>query len=77
LNDEQRWGYIDNIGKVIVPFQFDEAAGFSEGLAAVRVGTKWGFIDKSGDYAIMPQFQTAYAFRQGRARIEIWSGVFV
>jgi WG containing repeat len=37
-----KYGFIDKNGKVIVPFQFDDAHIFSEGLAAVCVGGYWG-----------------------------------
>ena len=38
----KQWGFIDHTGKVVIPAKFDEVAYFSEGLAAVRVGSKWG-----------------------------------
>ena len=31
------WGYIDEQGKIVIPLQFADARGFSEGLAAVQV----------------------------------------
>ena len=43
-------------GKLVILAQFDEAHSFSQGLAAVKVGSKWGFIDKSGKFVIQPQF---------------------
>ena len=39
-------GYIDKTGKFAIALQFDEAASFSEGLAAVKVGNKWGYVSK-------------------------------
>jgi hypothetical protein len=44
-----KYGYIeDHSGKKIIPFKYDDAWPFSEGLAAVKVDGKWGFIDKTG-----------------------------
>lgn len=35
-----------------IPDTVDEIAPFSEGLAAVRLGTEWGFINKEGQLVI-------------------------
>ena len=41
-------GYIDKDGKVVIEPQFNEARWFSDGMAAVRIGSgnnaKWGYI---------------------------------
>lgn len=42
--------------------QFDDAAPFSEGLAAVKVNDKWGFIDTAGNWAIKPQYTVENGF---------------
>ncbi len=42
IAQEDRWGYIDKIGTVVVQPQFDGAEPFSEGLAAVKVGGSYG-----------------------------------
>ena len=39
---------------MVIPAQFDEAAGFFEGLALVKVGKKFGYIDKTGKYVWTP-----------------------
>ncbi len=63
-------GYIDHSGKfVIKPRHVENAASFSQGLAAFKAGTnysygkaKWGYLDKEGKWAIKPQFDTAGNF---------------
>lgn len=42
-----RWGY-GTIQGVVIPPVFDWACDFSEGLAAVRMGSHWHFIDPTG-----------------------------
>src|SRR5438045_854618 len=38
-------GFIDHHGKVVIPFQFDKAYSFHEGLALVIVKDRKSFID--------------------------------
>jgi len=47
------WGFIDQKGEEIIPFDFQKVRSFSEGLAAVKLKGKWGFIDKIG-YCVIP-----------------------
>lgn len=53
---------------VIEP-HFDDAALFSEGLAAACIGGKYGFIDHSGAWVIEPQYDGAESFIDGTAKI--------
>ena len=57
-----RYGFIDGSGKIVIQPQFEQASGFSEGLAAVQMGGKWGYIDPRGRLAISPQFDLADPF---------------
>jgi hypothetical protein len=65
-----KWGFIDATGKLAIEPAFEEAAYFSEGLAAVRLNGKYGYIDKTGKTVIEPQFRYAFAFREGLAWVE-------
>lgn len=42
------WGYIDKRGVTIIPFQYQQAKSFSNGIAAVRLPLGWTFIAKDG-----------------------------
>ena len=64
-----RWGFIDTSGKLVIPYQFEDAGNFTEGLAAVRKGERWGYINKNGDSIIRPIFKGAWAFNYGVARV--------
>jgi hypothetical protein len=65
-----KYGYKNQQGKIVIQPKFDEASGFSEGLAPVSVGGKWGFIDKNGEFVLPPTFKAAYRFSDGYARVE-------
>ncbi len=63
----KKWGFIDNTGKVIIPFEYEESKAFSEGLAAVKKNGKWGFIDNTGKVVITFQFSDVWSFSEGLA----------
>jgi hypothetical protein len=67
VRENDKWGYIDTTGTVVVGFQYDDARDFSDGMAAVKVGSTWGYIDESGAMIIAPQFFDGLAFSNDRA----------
>ncbi len=64
-------GYINRTGKIVIPAKFGRANNFSEGLAAVEIGDKWGFIDRTGKLVVPAQFDYVYNFSEGLAAVEI------
>ncbi len=60
-----KWGYIDAKGDTKIPFKYDEASFFSEGLAAVSQSGKYGFIDKKGVAVIPLKYEKADIFQDG------------
>jgi hypothetical protein len=66
-----KWGYIDKTGQLIIPFKFDAADDFSEGLAAAAIKEKTGYIDKTGKFVIRPRFVEGYPFSSGMALVII------
>src|ERR1051325_3968961 len=67
VND--RWGFVDKAGKMVINPQFERAGSFSEGLAEVRLG-RWGYVDGSGKIVINPQFDRAAGFSDGLAAVD-------
>jgi hypothetical protein len=66
-------GYIDIGGTLVIEPKFDFATPFSEGLAAVGIGSipsiKAGYIDKTGAVIIPPSFDLAFPFHDGLALV--------
>jgi hypothetical protein len=60
-----KYGYIDTVGKVVIPLAYTNAAPFADGLAGVRVAKRWGFIDAAGAEVIRPTYAAVGAFAHG------------
>lgn len=43
-----KWGYLDKTGKIVIPFQYDMASAFYNGVALVKKGNDWEYINKAG-----------------------------
>lgn len=51
--------------------EYEDAYGFSEGLAAVKIGGKYGYIDKDKNLIIKPGFDIANLFHKGKAWVKV------
>lgn len=68
---DQKYGYIDNSGKLIIEPRFNFASDFSEDLAIVSVKNKYGYINKKGETVIYPQYEKADRFSEGLAPVQL------
>lgn len=57
-----KWGFVNAKGKFIINPTFEDAKGFSNGLAPVKLNGLWGYIDNKGSLVYEPQFQWAGHF---------------
>ncbi len=72
IRQNEKWGYINRKGEVVIQPQFAQAWFFSEGLAVACIEYgKCGYIDQTGKFAINPQFQEALRFSEGLAAVEV------
>ena len=69
LND--KWGFIDKIGRVKIPIKYESVNCFDEGLASVALNGKWGFIDKDGNEIIPLIYDQAEYFSGGWAKVKL------
>ena len=76
-----KWGYIDKFGTLRIPFKYDEAFPFMEGLARVQMGASNGFIDTTGTLAIPMKYHIDWAtgwdgFENGICEVKDRDNVF-
>lgn len=63
--ENNKVGYINQYGKVIIPPTFASGNEFSEQLAPVRLNGTYGYINTKGDYVIQPVYDYATTFEDG------------
>jgi len=50
-----KFGFINTKGQLVIPYLFDNAAEFYNGVAIVNVKSKYGLINKKGKYVLSPE----------------------
>lgn len=65
------FGFINKAGETTIPFVFEYAKKFTDGLATVRSKGKWGFVNNKGEIAIPLSFDHTRMFADGLAKVEI------
>lgn len=63
------WGYIDTRGKLAIPFRYNGALSFSEGVAATATDARWGFINVRGENVLSNLYDEARPFSEGLAAV--------
>lgn len=70
INDN-KFGFLNSKGKLVIPMKYDNAGNFKEGYAAVKLNSKYGYIDTDGRMIIEPQFDGASFFFEGLAQVKV------
>lgn len=65
-----KWGFKDENGKIVIPAMYDMVYLFSEGLAPVKTNGKYGFIDKNNIFIIPLMYDIAFWFSDGLALVK-------
>ena len=66
-----KYGYKDKEGNVIVEPKYDLAYDLSEGMAAVRLNGKYGYVDQKGLEIIPPKYDHTWKFIGGYAAVKL------
>jgi hypothetical protein len=66
-----KYGFIDKERKPIIPFKYQGARKFSQGVAPVKLEGKWGFIDRAENKVIRFMYDDAGPFSEGMAAVKL------
>ena len=69
IHGQEKYGFVNEEGKQVVPCIYDKAGNYSEGLAAVRTGAGWGYINQRGTLVIPTVYAIATQFHEGLAGV--------
>ncbi len=67
---QERYGFIDREGKLVIEGQFEDAGRFSQGFAPVFFEGAWFFIDARGANAFSRTFTEIKGFKEGLAAVK-------
>ena len=62
VKKENKSGFIDTSGRLIIPLIYSSAWSFHNDRCAVEIDGKWGFIDGSGKMVIPAVYHNSYGF---------------
>ena len=69
MDQDGKWGFLDEKHNVVIPCTWDYAENFAEGRAMVSRDERYGFIDKTGRLVIPCRYAKAYDFSEGLAGV--------
>ena len=69
VTQQEKYGFINDRGELMVDTVYDNAKEFSEGLSAVKKDGLWGYIDKTGAVVIQPEYQEVTSFNNNKADV--------
>ena len=70
FKNDDKYGFLNNNGDIIIDSIYEEVEGFGEGIAAVKSNGLWGGINSKGEKVIEFKFDNSFQFREGLSRIK-------
>lgn len=70
IKKDDKWGYINIQGDIVIKPCWDECAFFHEGIACVKQGDKWGAINRDGKIVIGIEYDKLQNYSEGFASAE-------
>lgn len=68
---DDKFGYVDGLRNERIPFIFDDADEFEDGLARVRIDNKYFLINQKGEYVFQFKYEEVSSFNDGIARVKL------
>lgn len=79
--ENDKFGFIDTYGNVVIPFIYDDVRRFSNGVAWTEKDGKWGLIDVDGNIKIPHNIPDSMGHNRGRRfydfsnEMAVWEGL--
>lgn len=70
FKSDDKYGYLNSEGTIIVEPAYNFTTGFHDGLAGVKLNEKWGYVDKQGNVAIPVEYELAWSFKNAMAAVK-------
>ncbi|WP_424962306.1 WG repeat-containing protein [Ekhidna sp.] len=67
VKKENRWGFVDDQGRLRISNRYDSAGAFHDGIAPIMLRGRWGFIDKNETLKVQPYYDAVTPFSNGRS----------
>lgn len=65
ISKNNKYGFVNKEGRIVIPMKYSFAFNFSKGLASVKTGNKWGFINQKGEWVIPAMYQSVKDYEGG------------
>ena len=70
IKKDNRYGFVDNRGRLRIANRYENVKSFSDGLAPVMIRGKWGFINHADQIAVQPVYEHVEQFQNGFAIVK-------
>jgi hypothetical protein len=67
---KNKYGFVDDRGRLRIANRYEGVGPFAEGYAAVKIQGGWGFIDKDENLRVQPFYAATMPFRGSVARVK-------
>lgn len=69
FKDDDKWGFIDKDGNILIEAVYEDAYGFSGGLAPVLIDGYWGYVDTENILRVENKFSFAGTLIENKALV--------
>jgi Caspase domain/WG containing repeat len=74
VRQQGKWGFIDTLGRNVIPYEYEVITPFSEGFAAVKKEGKWLYINEQNKIIQAGDFEEAKPCTEGVAWVKTSAG---
>src|SRR6218665_1114556 len=69
-NSDSKYGLVDTLGRIRIPFQYEDIGFYGDDLFPVKQGTLYGYMSENGKVIIPFSYTFAHPFSEGKAGVK-------